>query len=114
MASPLVSIVIPTYNASHFIAAAVESCLAQDYTPVEVLVVDDGSTDDTVSVLEPYRASIRYFWQPNDGPARARNRGIAEARGQLIAFLDADDIWLPNKLSQQVQCLERSPGACLV
>jgi glycosyltransferase involved in cell wall biosynthesis len=111
---PLISVIIPSYNAARYLPQAIESVLAQSYRPFEILVIDDGSTDDTVSVLEKYRSSIRYFRQPNGGPARARNRGIAEARGRYIAFLDADDIWLPNKLSQQVQCLERNAEAALV
>jgi glycosyltransferase involved in cell wall biosynthesis len=111
---PLVSVIIPAYNAARFVAQAVESVLAQSYRPVEILVIDDGSTDDTARVLEPYRDAIRYIRQPNGGPSRARNNGLAHARGELIAFLDADDVWLPDKLSRQVRCLEESPAVGVV
>lgn len=111
---PLVSVIIPCYNAARFVVPAVESVLAQSYRPVEVIVVDDGSTDDTARVLEPYQKAIRYIGQPNGGPAGARNRGLAQARGELIAFLDADDAWLPDKLALQVRSLKDAPGAALV
>src|SRR5262249_25220663 len=90
---PLVSVVIATYNSSRFIAQAVQSVLEQTYRPVEIVVVDDGSNDDTAEVLACYRDRVRYVYQDNRGPAAARNRGIAEANGELLAFLDADDQW---------------------
>jgi glycosyltransferase involved in cell wall biosynthesis len=110
---PLVSVVIPTYNAARFLVDAIDSVLAQTYQPLEVLVVDDGSTDDTARVLEPYGGRIRYIRQTNGGPAKARNRGIREAKGELIAFLDADDQWLPEKLSKQWACHRAHPDAAL-
>src|SRR5688572_15366487 len=112
--SPLVSVVIPAYNAARFLPRAVESVLNQSYRPLEVTVIDDGSTDDTARVLEPYRGAIHYLRQPNGGPARARNQGIAQTRGELVAFLDADDLWLPNKLSIQVRSLQDNPRAGVV
>lgn len=115
---PLVSIVIPAYNAEKFFAATLDSVLAQSYTAWEAIIVDDGSGDRTAEIAEAYvgrDARFRYFRQRNAGVGAARNRGIAEARGTYIAPLDADDIWLPEKLAKQVACLEEggeSYGFC--
>jgi glycosyltransferase involved in cell wall biosynthesis len=111
---PLISIVIPAYNAEAFIAEAIESVLAQDYQIREIIVVDDGSTDNTPGVLESYQNRIRFIRQSNAGLGTARNTGIAAANGELIAFLDADDRWLPEKLSKQYKCLIHNPKAGLV
>ncbi len=92
-----VSVIIPAYNAASVVSDAVKSALSQSKPPDEVIVVDDGSTDGTREVLREY-PTIRYIYQENAGPAAARNRGIAEATGELIAFLDADDIWDRDKL----------------
>ncbi len=98
----LVSVIIPTYNASQYIVQAVESVLHQTYKNYEIIVVDDGSTDDTGERLKPYLHLICYIYQSNQGVAVARNRGIELAKGELVAFLDADDYFLPNKLAAQV------------
>jgi glycosyltransferase involved in cell wall biosynthesis len=111
---PLVSVIIPSFNSSRFVAQAVKSVLAQTYVPCEVIVVDDGSSDDTHAVLAPFYERIRYFYQSNTGLSKARNRGIEEAQGELIAFLDADDQWLPEKLIKQWKCLQADPNAALV
>ncbi|MGH8276058.1 MAG: glycosyltransferase family 2 protein [Steroidobacteraceae bacterium] len=111
---PTISVVIPAYNCARFITQAVESALAQHSPPAEVIVVDDGSTDDTRERLAPYFDRIQYAWQPNGGVCKARNRGISAARGELIAFLDADDQWLPHKLTKQLECLAVSPEVALV
>ncbi len=105
--SPLVSVIIPAYNAESFIAEAIESVIAQSYRYYEIIVVDDGSTDDTRSVLQPYidQKIISYCYRTNSGPAVARNVGIQMATGDLIGFLDADDTWLPSKLQEQVAYL---------
>lgn len=108
MSKPLVSAIIPTYNRAHILCDAIESVLAQTYPQIEVIIVDDGSKDDTLARLERYGERIRVISQANAGPAAARNRGIAESRGQLIAFLDSDDIWLPEKTERQVALLERA------
>ena len=108
MNKPLVSAIIPTYNRAHIVCDAIESVLAQTYPHIEVIVVDDGSKDDTVARLKQYGERIRVIGQPNAGPAAARNRGIATARGELIAFLDSDDLWLPEKTERQVALLERA------
>lgn len=111
---PTVTIVIPAYNAESTIAETLSSVLAQTYRDFEVLVVDDGSTDKTsgvVSAAEDQR--VRLVRIPNGGVARARNHGISQARAELVAFLDADDLWEPDKLELQVAALEASPQAGL-
>ncbi|MGO8702930.1 MAG: glycosyltransferase family 2 protein [Candidatus Brocadiia bacterium] len=101
-AHPLVSAVIPTYNYGRFVVEAVESALAQTWSPVEVIVVDDGSTDDTAERLRPYGERIRYLRQRNRGLSGARNAGIRAARGEYVALLDSDDAWKPEKIAAQM------------
>lgn len=100
--TPLVSVVIPAYNCGLYIALAVQSALDQDYPHKEIIVVDDGSTDNTLDILAEFGERIVVICQPNSGVAAARNRGMNAARGALIALLDADDLWLPGKLRTQV------------
>lgn len=102
---PIVSVVVPTYNAAAYIGMAIDSVLAQSFKDVEVIVVDDGSVDDTAAVMSRYGPPIRYLRQENSGVAAARNRGIKESSGRYVAFLDADDTWLPDKLQRQVAAL---------
>lgn len=104
---PTVSVVIPTYNRAHLIIETLESVFAQTYTDYEVIVVDDGSTDNTEEVLAPYRDRIRYIKQKNAGASVARNRGIVSAQGEYVTFLDSDDIWFPEKLEKQVRFFEQ-------
>lgn len=104
-----VSVLIPTYNRRHYVAAAVESALAQGCADMEIIVVDDGSTDDTEAVLEPYRSAIRYIRTANQGPALARNVGMQAARGDYIAWLDSDDLYYPFKVRMQAQLLDEHP-----
>ena len=111
---PLVSVVIPTYNCARYIGETVESVLAQDFADREIIVVDDGSTDDTAQVLGTFGPDVRCIVRENSGAAGARNVGIRAARGKYIAFLDADDVWLPGKLGLQVDFLEKHPKAGLV
>jgi len=112
--NPKVSVVIPTFNRAHLIQDALESVFAQTYKDYEVVVVDDGSTDNTREVLKPYLHRIRYVWQENQGVAAARNRGIFLAKGAYITFLDSDDKWVPEKLKRQVDYLETHPSVSLV
>ena len=111
---PLVSVVVPTFNYGHCVVDAVESALAQTYVPVEVIVIDDGSTDDTRARLEPYRDRINYVFQPNQGLSAARNTGIRAATGSLIALLDSDDAFHPRKLELQVAHLTAHPAVGVV
>lgn len=106
---PLVSVVIPSYNYGQYVCEAVESALAQTYPAVEVLVVDDGSTDDTRARLAPYGDRIRYIFQTNQGLSAARNTGIRQARGRFVALLDSDDRFHPRKLELQMALFARRP-----
>ena len=103
------SAIIPTFNRAHLIAAAIESALGQTCPPREIIVVDDGSTDDTARVLAPYQDRIQYVVQPNQGPAAARNHGFRLARSDFIALLDSDDLWVPDRLARQQSLLAREP-----
>lgn len=111
---PAVSVVIPTYNYARFIERAIVSVLAQTHRPAEVIVVDDGSTDETAGVVERYEPRVRYLRQENSGVSAARNAGVNASTGELVAFLDADDEWVPNKLELQVEALTGRPEAGLV
>jgi glycosyltransferase involved in cell wall biosynthesis len=104
---PLVSAIVPVHDGARFLAAALESALAQDYEPLEIVVVDDGSTDGSGEIAQRY--PVRLSSQPHLGVAAARNAGLAVARGELIAWLDADDLWTPDKLTVQVGYLREHP-----
>lgn len=104
----LVSVIVPVYNGDRYLAEALESIFAQDYHPFEVIVVDDGSVDSSAALAKSFK-SVRYIYQTNQGIANAMNRGIDAAGGELIAFLDQDDLWAPNKLRLQVDCLVNRP-----
>jgi glycosyltransferase involved in cell wall biosynthesis len=106
---PLVSAVIPAYNYAQFVRRAVDSVLAQTYPHIECIVVDDGSTDNTLEVLAPYGDRIRVVSKKNGGLAAARNTGVENARGEFVAFLDADDWWHPEKIAKQVELAEARP-----
>jgi glycosyltransferase involved in cell wall biosynthesis len=110
----LVSVIIPTFNNADFLVQAIRSVLAQTYQDFEIIVIDDASTDNTEQMLQSFAGRICYVRQDRGGPSVARNRGILQARGELIAFLDADDLWRPTKLARQVDYLDRHPEACLV
>ncbi|MFP4032446.1 MAG: glycosyltransferase family 2 protein [Desulfococcaceae bacterium] len=111
--SPLISVVIPAYNRAWTLRNAVDSVLDQAYSPFELLVIDDGSADETPALLREYGDRIQVFRQSNQGVGAARNRGIAVARGSLIAFLDSDDRWLPGKLAAQAAFFEEHPEALI-
>ncbi len=110
---PLVSVIIPTFNRASFLKEAIESVLAQDYRPLELIVVDDGSTDETPKMVTRY--PLRFVRRAqNLGVAAARNAGLLWARGEFIAFLDSDDLWLPSKISRQVAFFSAHPEAVAV
>ena len=112
---PLVSVVIPTYNRSTLVCTAIDSVLQQTWTNTEIVLIDDGSTDDTRAVISRYGDRVRYCYQPNTGlPAAARNAGIARATGEYVAFLDSDDYWMPEKLERQMQLFADTPGYGMV
>lgn len=109
MAASLVSVIIPAYNYARFLPQAIDSVLAQTYAPVEIIVVDDGSQDDSQAVLNAYGTRIRWVSQHNQGVAAARNHGTRLSQGSYLAFLDADDYWLPTKLERQMELYARDP-----
>lgn len=111
---PKISVVVPCYNASQWISATLDSVLDQDWTDLEVIVVDDGSSDDSAQIVRENFPEVRLVQQDNKGVAAARNKGISLATGDWIAFVDADDIWLPNKLRMQWNSLQHSPEARMV
>ncbi len=111
---PRVSVIIATYNNAHYILEAIASIFNQTYTSYEIIVIDDGSTDNTRQVLEPYLDKIRYLYQENKGVSHARNLGLEMARGEFISFLDADDFFLPDKLAKQVAVFDAHPSLGIV
>lgn len=110
--TPSISVVIPAYNSAGFIANTLQSVLAQTLPPLEILVVDDGSKDNTAEVVRGFAPRVRLVQQANAGPSAARNHGIRESQGEWIALLDADDSWLPNKLERQARAM--TPDVALV
>lgn len=112
--SSLVSVIIPVFNQSEFIAQALASVLEQSYAAIEIIVVDDGSSDCLGDSLAPFRERIRYLRQENAGPSSARNLGLEHARGEFVVFLDADDWMLPKKVADHLACFEAEPKLDLV
>ena len=112
--NPMVSVVVTTYNQAEFIGQTIKSVLDQTYRPYEVIVVDDGSTDDTPARIAPFEKQITSIRQENAGVAGSRNTGIRHARGEFIAFIDGDDLWDPEKLSVQVAVALRYPKSGLI
>ncbi len=107
--NPKVSVIIPAYNAEHFVAETIRSVLAQTYSNYEVIAVDDGSTDNTLEVLRRHEPQIKVLTKSNGGPASARNLAIKNSVGEYIAFLDSDDLWIEDKLREQVAFLDKNP-----
>ncbi len=107
---PLVSVIIPTYNRATTVGLSIDSALAQTYRPLEIIVVDDGSTDATHDTLLSYGDRIRPIRRENGGPSAARNTGAAAASGEIIAFLDSDDLWIPDKIERQVRLMQQGGG----
>ncbi|HEY9704612.1 MAG TPA: glycosyltransferase family A protein [Allocoleopsis sp.] len=103
---PLVSVIIPVYNGAKFLKDAIANVKSQNYHPLEIIIVDDGSTDETAIIAQSFGEQIIYIYQENKKAASARNKGLKIAKGELMAFLDVDDLWSENKLNQQVKYLE--------
>lgn len=115
MSLPRVSVIIPTYNRVVLVQKAIDSVFSQSYPEIEVIVVDDGSTDGTGKALDSrYGQQLHYIWQANQGESIARNRGIDAASGDYLAFLDSDDLWLPMKIERQVEALERLQDVAII
>ncbi|MFN8443095.1 MAG: glycosyltransferase family A protein [Caldilineaceae bacterium] len=114
MKQPRISVVVPVYNGARYLGAAIESILAQGWQRLELLVVDDGSTDQSVQIAEEYSPQVQCIRQANAGPGAARNRGVEAAQGEFLAFLDADDLWPPDKLALQIDYLYKHPALDMV
>ncbi|TYS59867.1 glycosyltransferase [Sutcliffiella horikoshii] len=110
----LVSVIIPCFNSEKWIIETIDSVLNQTYSNIEIIVVDDGSTDNTKDVISNYSKRIKYIYQQNKGPSVARNLGIKKSKGKYVAFLDSDDLWESNKLEKQVEFLENNQNIALV
>ncbi len=107
--NPQISVIIPVFNGAVFLAETLESIIQQDWCPLEILVIDDGSTDYTAAVAAKFSRQVRYVHQANQGAASARNYGIQLAQGGVLTFLDADDLWMPDKLARQMQMMQAEP-----
>lgn len=105
---PLVSVILPVYNRAGWVARSIESVFAQTYQRFELLVIDDGSTDDTGKVLQRFASRLKILKQPNAGVAAARNAGLKAAQGEFVAFIDSDDIWYPDRLQSQLPLFDRA------
>lgn len=114
MNQPPISVIIPVYNGERYLAAAIESVLAQSAPPTEILIVDDGSTDASLAVAQRYAPQVHCYALPHGGPGAARNQGAMLAQGHYLAFLDADDLWLPDKLKRQSAYLQEHPETDMV
>jgi len=110
MKTPLISVIIPVYNAEKYIHKAIESVLNQGSTALEITVVDDGSTDGSAQAIQSMKGPIQYFYQQNKGPASARNLGLSHAQGDVIGFLDADDLWPAGKLALVLPSFQKNPA----
>lgn len=113
----LVSVIVPAYNRADSIANTISSIISQEYRPLEIIIIDDGSTDNTREVVTPFlqmseALSVLYYYQENQGVSAARNTGISKARGKFISFLDSDDSLLPGKIVNQVKILEHGADVC--
>jgi glycosyltransferase involved in cell wall biosynthesis len=112
--SEVVSVIIPAYNTATYLGEAIDSVRAQSYDRVEIIVVDDGSTDDTAAVATRAGGAVRFLTQPHRGAPAARNHGVSASTGQYLAFLDADDLWEPEKLAAQLAAFAADPGLDIV
>lgn len=112
--SPLVSVIVPVYNGEKYLSEAIESILSQTYHPTEIIIVNDGSTDRSAEIAQRFSSAVNYCYQPNAGTGAARNRGMELAQGSFFAFLDADDIWLQDKLVIQMAAFYNNPEAEII
>ena len=110
----LVSVIMPVYNGESYLVEAIESVLSQTYQPIEIIVVDDGSTDHSATLIKRFAPLVRYYFQTNSGTAAARNLGTHVARGSFFAFLDQDDLWVENKVTLQIAAFDSEPKPDLV
>lgn len=110
----LISVIIPVYNAGRYLVEAIESVLAQTRPPDEIIVVDDGSTDESPRIVQNFTKPVLYRHQSHNGAGPARNLGVAQAKGEWLAFLDADDLWLPDKLARQIALVKSEPDLEMV
>jgi glycosyltransferase involved in cell wall biosynthesis len=108
MSNIIVSVIIPCFNSEKWILSTIGSVYNQTYKNLEIIVVDDGSTDNTKDIIEANFKEVRYFFQKNSGPSSARNKGIENAKGKYLAFLDSDDLWEPKKLEKQIEIIQKS------
>lgn len=109
----LITVVIPNFNNAKYVSSAIESVLNQTYKNLEIIVIDDGSSDDSIEVISKYAHSVRIICQKNHGVSGARNVGLSHARGSFICFLDSDDVWTENKVEKQVEVLSRNLNSCV-
>lgn len=110
----LISVIVPVYNGASYVADAIRSILAQGDHPLEIIVVDDGSTDDTATIVQQFGPPVRYYHQRNQGSSIARNFGVTQAKGEWLAFLDADDLWAADRLAVQAAALQQNPAVDLI
>jgi len=109
-----ISVIIPVYNGERYLTEALESVLAQTHPPEDIIVIDDGSTDSSAQIVARFSPRVQYHWQSNAGAGAARNRGVAVARGNFLAFLDADDLWVEDKLARQCAAFASNPTLDMV
>lgn len=114
MTNALISVIIPVYNCERYLGEAIESVLAQTYQPIEIIVVDDGSADGSAEVAKRFAPPVRYYYQSQSGAGAARNYGVSLAQGTFLAFLDADDLWVKDKLTCQMQIFDNEPEVNMV
>jgi len=114
VSTPLISTIIPVYNGESYLREAIDSTLNQTYSNHEVIVIDDGSTDNTAQIAQSYSNAVKYHFQPNSGLSAARNTGVKRSRGDYLAFLDADDLFMPEKLGLQLECFNTDPTLDMV
>ena len=110
----MVSVIIPVYNGERYLAAAIDSVIDQDYPNLDIVIVNDGSTDGSAAIAQSYGSSLRHHYQENAGLSAAQNKGVALAEGEFISFLDCDDLWLANKTSLQLMAFRSTPELDMV